>query len=122
MAKQTQLVFAPTEEMLFCPMIDARRMEVFTAVYGSDLTCMINPHAKILDEESFQEILIKHKICFSGNGSGKFMNLIKHQNTNHAYISTLSNAMAKMSDQYFNAAQFSQAALIEPNYLKAYQI
>jgi tRNA threonylcarbamoyladenosine biosynthesis protein TsaB len=122
MAKQTQIVHAPTEEMLFCPMIDARRMEVFTAVYGSDLTCMINPHAKVLDEASFQEILFRKKVCFSGNGSDKFMNLIKHENAFHVYISTLSNAMAKMSDQYFNAAQFSQAALIEPNYLKAYQI
>jgi tRNA threonylcarbamoyladenosine biosynthesis protein TsaB len=122
MAKQTQIVLAPTDEMLFCPMIDARRMEVFTAVYESDLTCMINPHAKVLDKESFQEILLKKKVCFSGNGSAKFMNLINHENAIHAYISTLSDAMAKMSDQYFNAAQFSQAALIEPNYLKAYQI
>lgn len=49
---------------LICPMVDARRMEVFTALYANDLTQLIPPAAKIIDETSFSETLVNHKILF----------------------------------------------------------
>ena len=54
----------PDENILFCPMIDARRMEVFTAIYQQDLNVYIRPCAMILDEFSFEKDLAKSKILF----------------------------------------------------------
>src|SRR5450631_2693438 len=51
---------------LFCPMIDARRMEVFTAVYGSDLVELLPPVAMVIDEKSFENYLSGHTVSFFG--------------------------------------------------------
>src|SRR5699024_2694741 len=68
----------PTE--LLCPMIDARRMEVFTAIYDKQLNEMAAPHNIILTEESFTGFLSKHTITFFGNGSNKFQAICSHPN------------------------------------------
>ena len=57
---------------LLCPMIDARRMEVFTALYSKDLQIVKEPAAITIDEKSFDDELSNHTICFFGNGSDKF--------------------------------------------------
>src|SRR5687768_1145997 len=59
----------------FCPMIDARRMEVFTAVYNEELQEIIAPKAMILDELSFKEELNDHSLVCFGNGSLKWKNV-----------------------------------------------
>jgi tRNA threonylcarbamoyladenosine biosynthesis protein TsaB len=56
---------------LLCPMIDARRMEVFTAVYGSDLVELLSPVAMVIDEKSFENYLSGHTVSFFGGGSYK---------------------------------------------------
>jgi tRNA threonylcarbamoyladenosine biosynthesis protein TsaB len=56
---------------LLCPMIDARRMEVFTAVYGSDLVELLPPAAMVIDEKSFENYLSTHTVSFFGGGSYK---------------------------------------------------
>ncbi len=58
-------------EGLLCPMIDARRMEVFTAVYGSDGVELLSPTAMIIDENSFENYLSAHTVSFFGGGSYK---------------------------------------------------
>ncbi len=58
-------------EGLLCPMIDARRMEVFTALYGSDLVELLAPQAMVIDERSFENYLSSHKVSFFGGGSHK---------------------------------------------------
>ena len=62
-------------ETLFCPMIDARRMEVFTAVYDTNLNTIIAPCAMILDNQSFAKELANNTIVFSGSGSSKLQEL-----------------------------------------------
>ena len=57
---------------LICPMIDARRMEVFTAVYNHSLDAILKPHNHILSPDSFNEILEQNIVVFFGNGSDKF--------------------------------------------------
>ena len=57
---------------LLCPMIDARRMEVFTAIYTKELEIVKDPAAITLNENSFAEYLSSNSICFFGNGSNKF--------------------------------------------------
>lgn len=123
MAFQTRLnhVHLSPNKLFFCPMIDARRMEVFTALYGSDLSCFLQPHAHILDEHSFQDILKEHEVLFSGNGSDKFLEKTKHPNASQVKISSLSSAMAQLSFKSFTENVYAETKSLEPNYLKAYQ-
>src|SRR6188508_3675664 len=64
---------------LLCPMIDARRMEVFTALYTKELEIVKEPAAITLNENSFAEYLLNNSICFFGNGSNKFSAINKHE-------------------------------------------
>jgi tRNA threonylcarbamoyladenosine biosynthesis protein TsaB len=57
---------------LLCPMIDARRMEVFTALYDFSLKPVLDPFALVLDENSFAKSLLKNQVLFFGNGSAKW--------------------------------------------------
>ncbi len=68
------------DSALYCPMIDARRMEVYMAVYNHNLEEVISPSATILNENSFAEILVHSKIVFSGSGSNKFREIINQAN------------------------------------------
>ena len=63
-----------------CPLIDARRMEVFTALYDKELNLVSAPVALIIDEKSYAEQLLNHKILFCGNGSKKLQNIISNKN------------------------------------------
>ena len=64
---------------LLCPMIDARRMEVFTAIYTKELQIIKEPAAITLNENSFDEYLLNNTVCFFGNGSNKFKSIKKHE-------------------------------------------
>ncbi|MFN2439547.1 MAG: tRNA (adenosine(37)-N6)-threonylcarbamoyltransferase complex dimerization subunit type 1 TsaB, partial [Chitinophagaceae bacterium] len=68
------------EADLFCPMIDARRMEVFTAIYNKNFDEIIAPHNLILTENSFGEVLKTKQILFFGNGSNKLQAINKNPN------------------------------------------
>ncbi|MGI8582598.1 MAG: tRNA (adenosine(37)-N6)-threonylcarbamoyltransferase complex dimerization subunit type 1 TsaB, partial [Chitinophagaceae bacterium] len=68
------------QSALYCPMIDARRMEVFTAVYDHNLTEEIKPCSLILDTGTFINILQTNKIYFSGSGALKLKNLLDNKN------------------------------------------
>src|SRR5204863_8813100 len=62
-----ELFPSTVESVLLCPMIDARRMEVFTAIYQHDLASYLSPRALILDETSFENELFSNKILFFGS-------------------------------------------------------
>ena len=68
------------EEIYFAPMIDARRKEVYTAVYDNALREVMPAQPLILDENSYAEFLATHKVAFFGNGSDKARDIISHQN------------------------------------------
>ncbi len=72
---------SPTSDStaLICPMIDARRMEVYAALYTSDLKIFRSVEAEIITSESFQSILADHSIIFCGNGSQKCIEIIQHK-------------------------------------------
>lgn len=63
-----------------CPMIDARRMEVYTALYDSNLAEKSPIEAKIIDENAYEEALAGHKITFFGDGAAKCEAVIQHPN------------------------------------------
>jgi tRNA threonylcarbamoyladenosine biosynthesis protein TsaB len=109
------------ESLLFCPMIDARRMEVFTAVYQNDLSVYMHPCAMILDEFSFEKELSKNKILFFGSGSDKWKFICKHTNAVIKTVSIRPEAMSKQSNLFYSENKFTELAYSEPFYLKEFQ-
>jgi len=106
---------------LFCPMIDARRMEVFTAVYKGDLTPYLPPCAMILDETSFKDPLLTNKIMFFGSGSNKWKLKCKQANAIFETVSLLPESMSKRTNILYAEKKFTDLAYCEPFYLKEFQ-
>ena len=109
-----------TEILLFCPMIDARRMEVFTAVYDLNLREIIKPHARILDEHSFEEILMRQKMLFWGNGSLKFRKVCQNARAMFKKMPLNTFALATLTYRNFIGSNFAELAYTEPLYLKEF--
>lgn len=105
---------------LFCPMIDARRMEVFTAIYDIHLNIMEAPNAKILDSFSFEEIISQHPMVFSGSGSLKTQALFNHSNALFSSVQHTAAHLSVLANQAFVVANFADLAYFEPFYLKAF--
>jgi len=105
---------------LFCPMIDARRMEVFTALYDRALQPVVKPAAVILEEDSFKEHLDKQQIIFSGSGSEKFKKIIRHPNAIFLEVQHSAQHMITLSVKFFSHKQFADIAYSEPFYLKEF--
>jgi tRNA threonylcarbamoyladenosine biosynthesis protein TsaB len=116
-----QLFPTDNKDLLYCPMMDARRMEVFTAVYKHDFTLHLQPCAMILDESSFGKDLSTNKILFFGNGSAKWKMICKHANASSETVSILPESMSKSSDNLFVEKKFTELAYSEPLYLKEFQ-
>jgi tRNA threonylcarbamoyladenosine biosynthesis protein TsaB len=105
---------------LWCPMIDARRMEVFTAVYNSALQEILSPINLILTADSFSSLLDQHRIIFFGNGSTKFQAITHHSN---AYFKNAEASAEHMNELVFNKLQqklFADLAYVEPYYGKEF--
>lgn len=109
-----------SEANLFCPMIDARRMEVFTALYDSEGNEVMKPAALILDENSFAEELKESRILFFGNGAGKFKDICSNSNAIFKDIEAEASHLAKISQQKFTAGDFAALAYSEPYYVKEF--
>ncbi|MEP7230616.1 MAG: tRNA (adenosine(37)-N6)-threonylcarbamoyltransferase complex dimerization subunit type 1 TsaB [Ginsengibacter sp.] len=106
---------------LYCPMIDARRMEVYTAIYRSDMGEVEAPSAKILDENSFIEYVNRSKIIFSGSGSKKFKNIVKAPGFYFADIEIATEALTFFSWQKYQKKAFENVDSAKPLYLKEFQ-
>jgi len=107
------------EDALFCPMIDARRMEVFTAVYTADLGELIPPSAIILDEKSFDSLLPGQPVYCFGSGSKKFEN-ISNKNALFKFINQdiTSDSLGFLSREKYEKKIFDNVAFAEPLYIK----
>jgi tRNA threonylcarbamoyladenosine biosynthesis protein TsaB len=104
---------------LFCPMIDARRMEVFTCLLDHSGNEVEPVSAQIIDSESFQHYLDKNPIVFFGTGMEKCKSVIS--NTNAIFVSDIlphASALAILSEKYYNCLTFEDIAYFEPYYLK----
>ncbi len=117
-----QIIAAAVElqaKRYICPMIDARRMEVFTALFDKNLTLIKEPFATILNEESFSDILKEDHIVFTGNGSEKFRPLIKDQVNAEIVLNNIdARNMVALSLKYYQEKNFSDVAYCEPYYVK----
>ncbi|MEO5888721.1 MAG: tRNA (adenosine(37)-N6)-threonylcarbamoyltransferase complex dimerization subunit type 1 TsaB [Ferruginibacter sp.] len=109
-----------SSSVLFCPMIDARRMEVFTALYDKHLEPVSSPAAIILDENFLANSLLKNKILFFGNGAKKWELICRHENAAFIAASTNSLAMSKLAYKKYKQQDFADLAYTEPLYLKEF--
>ena len=110
-----------TEELLYCPMLDARRMEVYTALHSSSFNILEETNAKIIDSDSFSEQLEKNMILFFGNGAAKCKNDISNENALFLDgIVPLAANMSILAEQKFANSNFEDLAYFEPFYLKSF--
>lgn len=105
---------------LYCPMIDARRMEVFTAVYDADLKEIIQPASIILNESYLKELLKSNKIYFSGNGALKLKDIVINENAFYTDKGTGPGSMAKLAHEKFITSDFADVSYASPMYLKEF--
>ncbi len=106
--------------ILLCPMIDARRMEVFTAVFDISSNRVRPTSAEIIDENSFSDLLQANKILFFGDGAEKCREVLSG-NPNAQVISGFQNSathLTKMAAEKYLAKDFEDTAYFEPYYLK----
>ncbi len=106
---------------LLCPMLDARRMEVYTALYDTSLKEVSAVEAMILDENSFAGILEQRPVWFFGTGSDKASAVIRHRNARFAAGLQLSAAwQALPAESLYQKGEFLDTAYFEPHYLKEF--
>jgi tRNA threonylcarbamoyladenosine biosynthesis protein TsaB len=112
--------YRPDSKLLFCPMIDARRMEVFTALYDPDLKEVIEPQACILNKNSFERELERQKILFLGNGSSKFQSVCENPSALFEKIPLNPEALGVLTYKNFIGNNFADLTYTEPLYLKEF--
>ena len=110
-----------SSDMLLCPMIDARRMEVYNALFSTDGTMVKETSADIIDENSFRNELDGKKIVFFGNGAEKCKSIILHPNALFADHFILSASYLQIpSVNAMKKQQYEDLAYFEPYYLKEF--
>ncbi len=105
---------------LLCPMIDARRLEVFTAIYNTNMDVILPAQARILSDDSFVATLLQNKILFFGDGAVKYEAMNKHVNAMFAGLYNNSEAFCQMSYSSFMIENFTALAYSEPLYVKEF--
>ena len=112
----------PTEkEPLLCPMLDARRMEVYAGIYDRALRSVREVRADIVDADTYKEWLDERPVYFFGNGAKKCMEVINHPNAHYIDgIEPLAKWMQPLAERRFLNGQFEDVAYFEPFYLKDY--
>ncbi len=103
-----------------CPLIDARRMEVFTALYDASLKEIDAPHALIVDENAFATILKSHPVIFSGTGHQKLKALISAPGAYFLNIQHNASHLAVRAISAYQSGCFADLAYSEPLYVKEF--
>lgn len=111
------------EDCYIIPLLDARRMEVYSAVFNSNKKQVRETQAEILDENSFKEYLNERKTIFIGDGSNKFESLCQHNNAVFYKEGIPSAAdMGRMAEAKYKISDIEDVAYFEPFYLKEFVI
>ena len=107
-----------SDESIIVPMIDARRMEVYTAVFSPSGEQLTPVEAKIIGPDSFAEYLEKGPVLFTGDGALKCREVITHPNARFHEAWPLAGDMAALAQKAFDEGRFEDLAYFEPFYLK----
>ncbi len=102
------------------PMIDARRMEVYTAVFSDEGKQLTETMPAIIDENSFAEQLADGPVLFIGDGAGKCADVINHPNAHFIQCCPKASAMLGPALKAFDEQRFEDVAYFEPFYLKEF--
>jgi tRNA threonylcarbamoyladenosine biosynthesis protein TsaB len=111
---------AKPKDCLLCPMIDARRMEVFTAIYDCNMQEIMPPNAVVLNMQSFAEQLLTNKVLFFGNGYKKWENINVSNNALYDDEEHFCNSLNTISLNKYIQTDFTGLAYIEPLYVKEF--
>ena len=107
------------DDALLCPMLDARRMEVYAAVYDRALREVRPIQADIVDGDTYRALLDQHPMYFFGNGAEKCMETINHPNAHFIPdIHPLAKWMMPLAERRMMNGQFEDVAYFVPFYLK----
>ena len=110
------------DDVLYAPMIDARRMEVYTAVYDQRLDEVLEPQSMIIDAQSFADLLQRRKILFFGNGSDKVAEVLHHENAMFKQgVKPVACDMLALAEKAYRERDFIDVAYSTPLYLKEFQ-
>lgn len=109
------------DDALLCPMIDARRMEVYAAIYDRALRVVRPTAADVVDEATYREFLDQHPVYFFGNGSDKCKAKIQHPNAHFIPgIRPLAKMMCPLAEKAVALEDYKDVAYFEPFYLKEF--
>ena len=134
-ALDVPLIAVPTLEVLasraiygnydadyYCPMIDARRMEVYAALYDCNFQEIRPVAADIVEADTYAEYLLKGKVLFFGDGAAKCKDTVSSKNATFAdNIHPLASEMVVKAQQYYEEKKYQDVAYFEPFYLKDFQ-
>ncbi|MEA3460228.1 MAG: tRNA (adenosine(37)-N6)-threonylcarbamoyltransferase complex dimerization subunit type 1 TsaB [Bacteroidota bacterium] len=118
-AEVAELISRHRDNLLLCPMLDARRMEVYAGFYTVEKNLFREVSADVIDQGSYQEILKSHPVCFFGNGAEKCSPVLNHPNAH--FIDGINPSAGTMIPSILNKyqkKQFEDVAYFEPFYLK----
>ena len=118
-----QVIQSGMEADFYCSMIDARRMEVYAAIYDKHLNRVKDISSDIIDENSYSEFISKGKICFFGDGAGKCQNIIPvtEEVTFIEELHPLASGMIFLAKEKYERKEFVDVAYFEPFYLKEFK-
>jgi len=109
------------KDALLCPMIDARRMEVYDVILNNELEELRPVSADIIDESSFADILKDNKVVFFGNGAAKCKDVLPKENTSFLEnIYPSASDMVQQAEEAYTKNDFVDVAYFEPFYLKEF--
>lgn len=114
---------ANCDDCYIVPLLDARRMEVYSAVFNAKKEQIRDTKAEIINPDSFQEYLDKRKTIFVGDGAEKLKELCQHRNA--VFLSKkfpTSASMASLAEAKYNTDNIEDVAYFEPYYLKEFMI
>ena len=107
------------DKLLLCPMLDARRMEVYSAFFNTGMELVRPVTADIVDSESFGDLLAGYQVCFFGNGSEKCEQVLVHPQAHFVHgVNPSASTMIKPVLERYTAENFEDVAYFEPFYLK----
>ncbi len=108
-----------TTEIFICPMLDARRMEVYTALYDNSGKRITPISAKIITGDSFRDKLENNILLFCGNGADKCRNTLTSSNARfHDNLKASARFMSYLAEECYDTKKFENVAYFEPFYLK----
>ena len=117
-----QMYRRSTDDVLYCPMLDARRMEVYSALFDKDFEPIKPTAPVILEEYAYEDILAEQKVLFFGDGSGKSKDVIKHENAFFVDdIVPSAEEVALLAHAKHKTKSFENVISFEPFYLKEFR-